>query len=386
MENKRIDFNLIIGFLLIGLLLYLMNSSLTNSSEEIQNNTKNNKELIDKKSQDKNSKPELDEESGDGHLDKEENDKKELKSDFLAPFENTLDTLSNDNVQLIFSNHCGCFIESSLIEKDSDNTYKYEYYKGDPVKLINETEDSFPLKFNDFSQFKLNKDSITDNKLIYEDEKSGFKLTYTLDEANKLNLTINEMPENSFTINWNIKGPRQEKNLNTGWISERTQSYLYYAYSDGDYDYISEPSDPESEGDVSWVAYKQQFFSTILFSKNKMFWARDMTVTYEDSDTSYVKEMNTELVFKDNTDSISLDFYFLANDFSHLKSFDTGESASFDILVDIGWGIFGWVNQYLVIPVFDLLESLGLGYGLIILAIAKFLKVFFGENLFIKKP
>ena len=119
MENKRIDFNLIIGFLLIGLLLYLMNSSLTNSSEEIQDNTKNNKELIDKKSQDKNGKSALDEESGDGNLDTEENDKKELKSDFLPPFENTLDTLSNDNVQLIFSNHCGCFIESSLIEKDS---------------------------------------------------------------------------------------------------------------------------------------------------------------------------------------------------------------------------------------------------------------------------
>lgn len=50
MENKRIDFNLIIGFLLIGLLLYLMNNSLMSGSSQDLDSTENNidNQLIDK--------------------------------------------------------------------------------------------------------------------------------------------------------------------------------------------------------------------------------------------------------------------------------------------------------------------------------------------------
>jgi len=387
MENKRIDFNLIIGFLLIGLLLWLMSTSMNNSlvDEETGDST-DYQELTDDKNQNTLGGESADNQTLDFNIE-ENNQNVSNDLDFPVPFENNLDTLSNDKVQLIFSNYCGCFIETSLIEKDSDNTYKYEYNKGEPVKLINESKNSFPLKFYpdkdnpNYSQFELKEDSIIiNNQIIYEHKSSGLQLTYTLDETNKLNLKINNLDKDGLTINWNIKGPRQEKNLNSGWSSERTQSYLYYAHSDGDLDYISESesNDFESEENVSWIAYKQQFFSTILFSKNENFWAKDLSVFYEEGDTSYVKQMNSELVFekqKDSTEFLSLDFYFLANDFSHLKSFDTGESASFNNLVDIGWGIFGWVNQYFVQPVFDLLESLGLGYGLIILSIAIIFKM-----------
>ena len=44
-------------------------------------------------------------------------------------------------------------------------------------------------------------------------------------------------------------------------------------------------------------------------------------------------------------------------------------------MVELGWGIFGWVNQFLVIPIFDFLENQGLGYGLIILVIALVFKM-----------
>ncbi|OUV56282.1 MAG: hypothetical protein CBC73_02725, partial [Flavobacteriales bacterium TMED113] len=213
------------------------------------------------------------------------------------------------------------------------------------------------------------------NKIIYRDSISKIELIYKL-KNDHLNLSINNINKDEFEIGWNIKGPRQEKNLNSGWTSERTQSDIYYASHDGGYDYISNPGDTETEDNISWIAYKQQFFSTIVHSQNQPFEAQKMSVDFDENDESYVKDMRSKLVFEFNElKSLSLDFYFVPNDYTYLKSFDTGDADSYDNLVPLGWGIFGWVNQYLVIPVFDLLESIGLGYGLIILAIAIIFKM-----------
>lgn len=374
MENKRIDFNLIIGFLLIGLLLYLMNNSLMSNSStdadsvdttkidnlENKNSNVSDSTLIDF---DINNKSEL------GEINK-------ISPPLSNKTEPIFSTLKSEKLNLKFSNICGCFIDASLIEKEDGNNYKYEYTEGVPVKLINEDiSNNFPLDIGVNSKFNLIQLDTINNKIIYQDSISKLELIYEL-KNDHLKLSINNINEDEFKIGWNIKGPRQEKNLNSGWTSERTQSDLYYAYADGGYDYISNPDDPETEENISWVAYKQQFFSTIVHSKNKSFEAQKMSVNFNENDDSYVKEMKSNLIFElEKNKSLSLDFYFLPNDYTYLKSFDTGESDSYDNLVPLGWGIFGWVNQYLVIPVFDMLESFGLGYGLIILAIAVIFKM-----------
>ena len=60
----------------------------------------------------------------------------------------------------------------------------------------------------------------------------------------------------------------------------------------------------------------------------------------------------------------------MPNKYSLLSSFDKG----FESLVPLGWGVFGWVNKFLVIPMFNFLENFGLNYGLIILIIAVVIK------------
>ena len=129
-------------------------------------------------------------------------------------------------------------------------------------------------------------------------------------------------------------------------------------------DKVEDESDP-----ISWVGYKQQFFSTILSSKSKSGFIVDyMKVIGEDLDSNVVKNMQTKIKL-DNNNNFS--FLFVPNDYNFLKSLKSnGEGASFSNLVELGWGIFGWVNQFLVIPIFDFLESVGIGYGLIILVIA----------------
>ena len=39
-------------------------------------------------------------------------------------------------------------------------------------------------------------------------------------------------------------------------------------------------------------------------------------------------------------------------------------------LIPLGWGIFGWVNRWFVIPVFDFLRQFIPSFGLIILILA----------------
>ena len=378
MENKRIDFNLIIGFLLIGLLLYLMNNSLMNNSTEKEINSDSKIELIDNDSKKKQPNIPKDDNLDTILYDTDDDIDETNKEEGLTNIDSKANTytLSSEKVSLIFSDSCACFIDASIIEEESKGNFKYEYTDGVPVKLINKSFDLRPLQFDGYSQFQLVEHDSVNNKITYKDS-SGIDLVYQLD-GDKLSLLINNITDNKLSLDWSIKGPRQEKNLNSGWTSERTQSELYYANFDGGYDYISEPDDPENEEGVSWIAYKQQFFSTILFSKSDSFYAKNMSVNYDEKDTTYVKEMSTQIEFRSSDKSletVSIDFYFLPNDYTYLQTFNTGESDSFDNLVPLGWGIFGWVNKYLVIPVFDLLESLGLGYGLIILAIAIIFKM-----------
>ena len=379
MENKRIDFNLIIGFLLIGLLLYLMNNSLMNNSTEKDNTSNTEISNLNEENELKEKPKELNnlnEPKKDINELNPEIQKESIEGEIERNDEPIFSNLSSTKVNLKFSDSCACFIDASIIEEESKGNFKYEYIDGVPVKLIDETFDLKPLQFDGYNQFKLVSHDSINNKITYK-ESSGIELVYQLN-GDKLSLLINNITDNELSLDWSVKGPRQEKNLNSGWTSERTQSDLYYANFDGGYDYISEPDEPENEENVSWIAYKQQFFSTVLFSKSESFYAKNMSVNYDEKDTSYVKEMSAQLDFRSSDKSletVSIDFYFLPNDYTYLRTFNTGESDSFDNLVPLGWGIFGWVNQYLVIPVFDFLESLGLGYGLIILAIAIIFKM-----------
>ena len=64
-------------------------------------------------------------------------------------------------------------------------------------------------------------------------------------------------------------------------------------------------------------------------------------------------------------------FYFGPNHFQLLRALDLGLEKQ----VPLGWGIFGWVNRFIVIPVFNWLDSFALSYGLIILILTLIIKL-----------
>ena len=65
-------------------------------------------------------------------------------------------------------------------------------------------------------------------------------------------------------------------------------------------------------------------------------------------------------------------FYFGPNNYQDLKKID---NLHLEKLIPLGWGIFGWVNQFLVIPTFHFLDGFNMNYGLIILILTILVRI-----------
>lgn len=173
-------------------------------------------------------------------------------------------------------------------------------------------------------------------------------------------------------LHWKNDLPHQEKSLQ----NERDNSTIYYRFSDDEVDYISERSDDleEVKTDLQWVAFKQQFFSTVLIAKDGWEAPTDLETTRDEENDTIVKTCEAKLSIPyghRNTEQFALQFYFGPNRYSTLKSYDLG----LEEMIPLGWGIFGWVNKFMVIPVFNLLKDTGLGYGIIILILTVLIKM-----------
>ena len=178
---------------------------------------------------------------------------------------------------------------------------------------------------------------------------------------------------NTIGLNWYADLRLQERN-----IDQFNGSTVYYKYFKDDVDYMSETDDDEEKisTKLKWVSYKQRFFNSTLIAKDGFDNGLLNVVTKENTNMDkYLKSMNVELGIPVNIQgntNIPMQFYFGPNDFYKLKSYDLG----MENLIPIGWGIFGWINKFLVLPVFSWLGGYGWNYGIVILVLTLMLKLF----------
>ena len=179
---------------------------------------------------------------------------------------------------------------------------------------------------------------------------------------------------NYMNLEWQMKTPQTEKSK----TNQDMYTGIQYQYSsDKEVDYLSFTSTDEDEinARLNWVAFKQQFFSAIFIAKDGFDKPTNLTsIKSEGSD--FIKDLAAkfELPYNHNRDEkLSFQFYFGPNHYKTLKSYNSG----FEELVPLGWGIFGWVNQYIIINIFDFLRnSAGIkNYGLIILLLTLIIKI-----------
>jgi YidC/Oxa1 family membrane protein insertase len=169
-------------------------------------------------------------------------------------------------------------------------------------------------------------------------------------------------------FNWDLKAYRNEKSISY----ENRYAEIVFEYEDGKDDYVGQGKDKEETPEkVTYIAYKQHFFTSILLTKTpfeKAALRSHDLVNDEDVDTTFTKEFKTSsaLAFTNGELDYKMNWYVGPSDYKILNNYER----NLDEIIPLGWGIFGWINKFIFVPLFGFLSTfMGLGIAIIIFTI-----------------
>jgi len=180
--------------------------------------------------------------------------------------------------------------------------------------------------------------------------------------------------QKSITLDWKLYMPQQEK----GRQNEETYSDVTYKYYQDDVSYLKRRQSKELEQvdittKLSWVAFQDQFFSTVIVS-NDFFLNGSLSSTRTLTSKKYLRYYTSEVGVPYNpasSNAISMKLYYGPNSYTILKK----EGLELDKLVFLGANIIGWINRFAIIPIFNWLNHFISNFGLIILILTIIIKV-----------
>ncbi|MDR7370773.1 membrane protein insertase YidC [Flavobacterium aquidurense] len=398
MEEKKFDLNSIIGFVLIfGILIWIMYQNQPSDKEIAAEKAK--KELVAKQEAqaqaDKTKTAVLPVVAATpGDTVQLANLQKTLGgfaySATLPSAKEGFTTIENEKMILKIANKGGYIVEAKLKEFK-----RLEKNSGQLVELIKDNNSSLNIQLQTTDNRTLNsKDlyfepTLTKNgsdQILTMRLKAGanefLEYKYIL-KANDylvvfdvrsqgLNKVLNS--SKPLDLQWDLKSYRNEKSVSI----EKRYAQLEYEYGDEKYSSVSlgvgKEDTPEK---VSYIAFKQHFFTAILstdkaFEKSKL--QSDDLVKDEKLDTTYIKQFRATvpLAFTNGEVDYKMSWYFGPSDYKVLKSYDK----NFEKIIPLGWGIFGWINKWIFIPLFGFLSStIGLSLGIAIIIFTIIIKV-----------
>ena len=199
--------------------------------------------------------------------------------------------------------------------------------------------------------------------------------SYTVDfNINTYNLNdVIASNTNFLTLYWGVDMPQLEKSRDF----ESRYTGVYYNFSNNDVEHLSLTGDEKVDlpTSVKWVAYKQQFFSSILIA-NESF-PNVLVSTTNNTTPGFLKTADAEISLPYSGKAIEkydMRFYFGPNSYPTLREY--GKDIELPKLVDLGWKWIAWFNRYVVIPIFNFLETnVTLNYGLIIFLLTLIIKL-----------
>ena len=359
-QEKKFDFNQIIAFVLMGLLLFGVMYWNSPSEEEIE---KQKQELVQKEKEAKA---------------KQAQSIQQAQTIFkpVAGVAKDVD-VANEKMNVKFASKGGQIQDVQLksytaFEKGSNDK---------PLYLAKDGSNSFNLTFKTKNGVAVN---TKDLNFIPSVQKNGnntvitmtaqaqggqIQYIYTLGDSYGIDLEVksqglaNITTDKEVALSWKMDGFSTEK----GRDQEKYWSHTYYQFKDSkDIEYTLFGSDEWDEEDaISWVANKQQFFSTILSSDEGFKNVKGGSLNAEKEDEKYSKHyfFNTNLELKNSELNHKLTFDFLPLDYNFLKGYN---DKGFQHLIDFGWGIFGALNKYFFLYVFKILANFGIKYGWVI--------------------
>lgn len=391
-QEKKFDANSLIGFVLMGvILMYFMYTQEPPVKEQVQNTETSQveKELAKKENIDKKQSTIIvDSVSLNENL-KNKYGAFYYSASLSSANDTSVSVLENELLKITVSNKGGQIVEAQLKE--------YLTSDKNPLYIINNDNSSFSIDFTTKNnrvlstkdlyfepsiRKKAGKEILSMKAKVSENQYIEYSYTLKGDDY-MMDFGINTVgledvidESKNVTVNWKLKANRTEKSFK----NENMYTTLDYKYESDKIDYLSAGgTDKETEKDVSWIAFKQQFFSTVLLNKNNFETATLSSNSHDEfiDEENHVQnnftktfEASIPLSFIDGKIKYDLNMYIGPNKYNILNSYNS----DLDELIPLGWGIFGWVNRFFVIPLFNLLEGLGLSYGIIILVITLIVK------------
>ncbi|MDR0811469.1 MAG: membrane protein insertase YidC [Paludibacter sp.] len=305
-------------------------------------------------------------------------------------------SMENELLKLTFSNKGGRIVSAELKNYRTYDSLPLVLFDGDESaldftlvtnnqRIVNTSE----LYFEKLGEPTTDADGNQQITLRLKTTETAFiDFVYTLPKEDymvKFNIsssgmnTVMPLGTNALEMRWTAKIRQQEK----GRGNEDRYSALYYKYSGDDVEQLNVSKNEEKRisNKLRWVAFKDQFFSSIFIADDAFNSARLTSVMLSES-SGYLKEYTADMTVSfDITGRNSTGFrMFLGpNQYKILSAFDKGvpkdEKLKLQKLVPLGWGIFGWVNQWAIIPMFNLFSKFIANFGLIILLMTIVIKI-----------
>ena len=361
MDERKFDVKSIIGFALIFVLLMWFMNNNKPSQEELAKHKAQQEQQANKTAANTQNNTSTVQPNDLGNF---------AYSTTLPSAKNEVTVLENKDLKLTISNRGGQLKEVLLKE--------FKTYDSLPVYLVKDWNATFSLNFTTAQNKKLNTKDLYFDPILSENngsqvlsmklktsENTYLEYVYTLPkEGYMLDLVVRSQglagavnTSKPMNIEWKLQARRMEKSVT--YENRYTQAAIQY---EGDrINRMSQAgNDEQKEEKVSWVAYKQHLFTSVLISDNPFekgdFVSHNIAMN-EGKEVKYTKNFLTSLPVKAKSGELSesLHFYFGPSDYNILKQYNNKYELT--ELIPLGWGIFGWLNKWLFIPLYNFLAD-----------------------------
>ena len=296
-------------------------------------------------------------------------------------FKEEIITLENDKILFEISTS-GATINKLLL-KDFNN------YNDEPLFLVNDNKSIFSYNIPIGRNSVINSRDLNFSAEIIKN-KSVLKLTAIIDMQRSLELTYS-LEENSSILDFDLKLNDSDRNssydeleLIWGKDSFRNSKSIDYEnrYTALSYGFEGEKdswlsvsgTSNKNINNVNWISFREHFFSSILILNNE---TNNIEISSEDLasnetlDNKFTKRFKANIPLSlDSNNNLSYRIYYGPTDYETLKEYNL----SLENSVDMGWGIFGWLNRFIFFPLFSFLTTY-FSYGISIILMTIIVKV-----------
>ncbi|HVM89220.1 MAG TPA: membrane protein insertase YidC [Puia sp.] len=296
-------------------------------------------------------------------------------------------TVRNNVMTIVFTNKGGQPKEVELV--------KFQSYDKTPVKVLNPaSENHFSYAINAGNQSAQIADLFFNAGKLTKNADGSQTVEFSLPASGGESLVHQfTIRPDDYMIDWNVKVENTSQlfaggNLNFNWhyepmraqqtaSYEKRQTNISY-YQDNNFDYISRKTEADFNKSVQWLAVSQQFFNTTLVAKNNFSsgsvkWARELS-----DSSNLLAKVDAGFQSKlpsGNAAVIPFQVYYGPNNYTVLKNEPVEGMAK---IIDLGRGFYSFVrpiNVYLVMPVFDFFKKFIASYGIVIMLLTIVIRV-----------